>query len=63
MDDPTPRRERKKSPKDKRSSIYSAKHIRLSEQAAVRNAGRRPAVPGLGPSSSGKLAARLPVIG
>jgi hypothetical protein len=48
MDDPKTRRESKKSAKDKRSSVYSAKHIRLSEQAAVRHAVGRPAVARLG---------------
>jgi hypothetical protein len=52
MDDPKTRRESKKSAKDKRASVYSAKHIRLSQQSAVRHAERRPAVPVLGPSSS-----------
>ncbi len=52
MDDPKTRRESKKSAKDKRSSVYSAKHIRLSEQAAVRHAVGRPAVPVLGPAST-----------
>jgi hypothetical protein len=52
MDEPKTRRESKKSAKDKRASIYSAKHIRLSEQAAVRHAVGRPAVAGLGQTSS-----------
>jgi hypothetical protein len=51
MDEPKTRRESKKSAKDKRASVYSAKHIRL-QQAAVRHAVGRPAVPVLGPSSS-----------
>ena len=63
MDEPKTRRESKKSAKDKRASIYSAKHIRLSEQSAVRHAIGRPAVAGLGSTSSRKLATRLPVVG
>jgi hypothetical protein len=31
MDDPKPRRETKKSPKDKKQSVYSTKHIRTVE--------------------------------
>ncbi len=52
MDDPKTRRESKKSAKDKRSSVYSAKHIRLSEQAAVRHAVGRPTVTGLSQAST-----------
>lgn len=52
MDEPKTRRESKKSAKDKRSSVYSAKHIRLSQQATVRHAVGRPTVPVLGPSST-----------
>jgi hypothetical protein len=51
MDEPKTRRESKKSAKDKRASIYSAKHIRL-QQAAVRHAVGRPAVTGLGPATT-----------
>ncbi len=51
MDDPKTRRESKKSAKDKRASVYSAKHARL-QQAAVRHAVGRPTIPVLGPATS-----------
>lgn len=50
MDEPKTRRESKKSAKDKRASVYSAKHARL-QQAAVRHAVGHPVVSALGPTT------------
>lgn len=52
MEDPKTRRESKKTAKEKRASVYSAKHTRLSQQAAMRHAVRGPAVAVLRPTST-----------